>query len=145
MVRTSSTGASEASPVAMVQVDDPRGAWGVSASGVVRILAAEAWAAPVIDVLATRGPLPWTRSRRVLVLRGARGREVALVAAGALAIVEVAAGDVLPLPGVLAEASPQVSAVVVAPDGSLSLLIEPSAVIDPGDTEVGEEPCPSHS
>lgn len=129
----------------MVQVDDPRSRWSVSATAVLRIIAAAEWTAgPAIDILAALGPLPWARSRRVLVL-GTRGREVALTVAGAVAIEEVAASDVLPLPRVLAAAAPQVCAVIVAPDASLSLLIEPSAVIAPGDIEVGEEPCPSHS
>jgi chemotaxis signal transduction protein len=110
----------------MVHVDDPRARWSVSASAVLRIIAAAEWSdAPAIDVLAALGPLPWTRSRRVLVLR-ARGREVALAAAGTLAIEEVATADVLPLPSVLAAATPQIAAVIVAPDASLSLLIEPS-------------------
>jgi hypothetical protein len=135
-----------ASRVAMVHVDDPRGRWSVPAIQVLRIVTAAEWSAgsaigpaigPAIDVLAALGPLPWTRSRRVLVLR-ARGREVALAVAGALAIDEVATADVLPLPSVLAAATPQIAAVIVASDTSLSLLIEPSAV-------VGEELCPSHS
>lgn len=128
----------------MVHIDDPRGRWSVPAAQVLRIVAATEWiAAPAIDVLAGLGPLPWSRSRRVLVL-GVRGREIALVAAGALAIEEVAASSVLPLPGVLAAATPQVCAIVVGPDASLSLLIEPSAVTS-GDPAVGEELCPSHS
>jgi chemotaxis signal transduction protein len=129
----------------MVHIDDPRGRWSVPAAQVLRIVAATEWVvAPAIDVLAGLGPLPWSRSRRVLVLR-VRGREVvALVAAGAIAIEEVAASNVLPLPRVLAAATPQVSAVIVAPDASLSLLIEPSAVTS-GDPVVGEELCPSHS
>lgn len=140
---------SQTARVAIVQVDDPRGRWSVSAAAVLRIIAAAEWSAgpavsPVIDVLAALGPLPWARSRRVLVL-GVRGREVALAVAGSLAIEEVAADDVLPLPGELAAVAPQVSAVIVAPDASLSLLIEPSAVIPSGDTVVGEVPCPSHS
>ncbi|HEY6173410.1 MAG TPA: hypothetical protein VIX73_03160 [Kofleriaceae bacterium] len=129
----------------MVLVDDPRGRWGVPAAEVVRIIAASDWVvSPAIDVLAALGPLPWARSRRALILR-VRGREIALVAAGTLAIEEIAASDVLPLPRVLAAATPQISAVVVAPDASLSLLIEPSAVISSGDPLVGEELCPSHS
>ena len=129
----------------MVHVDDPRGKWSVTASEVIRIIPAAEWtAAPPIDVLAALGPLPWARNRRVLVMRGASGREIALVAAGALEIAEVAPGDVLPLPSVLAAATPQVSAVVAAPDAALSLLIEPSAVTRSGDTVVGEELCPSH-
>jgi hypothetical protein len=128
----------------MVHIDDPRGRWSVPAAQVLRIVAATEWsAAPAVDVLAGLGPLPWSRSRRVLVLR-VRGREIALIAAGALAIEEVVASAVLPLPGVLAAATPQVSAVIVAADASLSLLIEPSAVLS-GAPEVGEELCPSHS
>jgi hypothetical protein len=130
----------------MVLVDDPRGRWSVSASEVIRIIAATEWVtALAIDVLAALGPLPWVRSRRVLVVRGARGHEIAFLAAGALAIEEVAPSDVLPLPRILAQASPQVSAIVVAPDGSLSLLIEPSGATSSGDPVVGEELCPSHS
>ena len=137
---------SDRARVAMVHVDDPRGRWSVSASEVIRIIAAADWStAPAIDVLAALGPLPWVRSRRVLVMRGAGGRELALIASGVLEIAEVAPADVLPLPGVLAAATPQVSAIVVATDASLSLLIEPSAVIAPDDTVVGEELCPSHS
>ena len=130
----------------MVYIDDPRGRWSVPAAQVLRIVAATDWIlTPAIDVLAGLGPLPWSRSRRVLVV-SARGRDVvALVAAGAIAIEEVAASAVLPLPRELAAATPQVSAVVVAPDASLSLLIEPSAVLSSGAPEVGEELCPSHS
>jgi len=130
----------------MVHVDDPRGKWSVSASEVMRIMAAAEWrAAPATDVLASLGPVPWVRSRRVLVLRGARGREIALLAAGALEIADVDPGSVLPLPIALASTVPQISAIVVAPDASLSLLIEPSAVISSSDTVVGEELCPSPS
>jgi chemotaxis signal transduction protein len=130
----------------MVQVEDPRGRWSVSASEVIRIVNATDWvAAPAIDVLAALGALPWARNRRVLIMRGAHSREIALVAAGALAVAEVELHDVLPLPSALAAASPQVSAIVVAADASLSLLIEPSAVTSSGDTVVGEELCPSHS
>jgi hypothetical protein len=128
----------------MVHVDDPRGRWSVSASEVIRIISATEWAlAAPIDPLAALGALPQARARRVLVMRGARNREIALVAAGALAVAEVAPGDVLPLPSVLAISSPSVSAIVVASDASLSLLIEPSAVTS--GPVVGEELCPSHS
>jgi len=130
----------------MVHVDDPRGRWSVSASQVKRIVAAAEWGdAPATDVLAQLGAVPWARSQRVLVVRGAGGGELALLAAGALAINEVDPTSILPLPVVLAAAVPQISAIVLAPDASLSLLIEPSAVIPPGDTVVGEELCPSHS
>lgn len=146
-----STDLPHAPRVAVVHVDDARGRWSVSASQVMRIVTAADWTAgadaqaPAVDVLAALGALPWSRSRRVLVVRGAGGRELALVAAGALEITEVDPASVLPLPVVLATATPQISAIIVAGDGSLSLLIEPSAVITPGDTVVGEELCPSHS
>jgi hypothetical protein len=126
--------------VAMVHVSDPRSRWSVSAAEVMRIVSAAEWRGRPVDALAALGPAPRVRSGRVLVMRGARGREVALLAAGALEVAEIDPGDVLPLPLVLATASPQVSAIVVAPDASLSLLIEPSAVITSGDTAVGEEP-----
>jgi chemotaxis signal transduction protein len=129
----------------MVHVADPRGRWAVSASEVIRIIAAAEWhGAPPIDVLAALGPLGG-RARRVLVLRGVRNREIALVAAGALAVIDVDPHDVLPLPSVLAAATPQVSAIIAPSDASLSLLIEPSAVSSSSDTVVGEELCPSHS
>lgn len=130
--------------VALVHVDDARGRWSVPAGEVVRIVAAAEWPGVAIDVLAALGPLPRARSRRVLVLR-ARGRELGLVACGTLEIAEVARADVLALPSELAAATPQVAAVIVAPDASLSLLIEPSAVMPSGDSVVGEETCPSHS
>lgn len=129
----------------MVHVADPRGRWSVSAVAVARIIPAAEWrAAPPVDVLAALGPRPDTRGAiRVLVMQ-ARGRELALFATGALAVAEVDAQDVLPLPGVLTAATPSVSAIIVASDASLSLLIEPSAVIPSSDTVVGEELCPSH-
>jgi hypothetical protein len=129
----------------MVHVADPRGRWAVSASEVLRILAALEWrGAPPIDVLAALGPLGG-RARRVLVMRGKANREIALVAAGGISVGDVDPHDVLPLPSVLATTSPQVSAIIAASDASLSLLIEPSAVIPSGDPVVGEELCPSHS
>jgi hypothetical protein len=129
----------------MVHVADPRGRWAVSASEVLRILSAVEWrGGPPIDVLAALGPLGG-RARRVLVLRGMANREIALVAAGGISVADIDPHDVLPLPSVLAAASPQVSAIIAAPDAALSLLIEPSAVISSGDPVVGEDPCPSHS
>lgn len=129
----------------MVHVADPRGRWAVSASEVLRILPAIEWRdGPPIDVLAAIGPLGG-RARRVLVLRGAGNREIALVAAGGISVADVDPHDVLPLPSVLAAASPQVSAIIAASDASLSLLIEPSAVISSGAPVVGEVPCPSNS
>jgi hypothetical protein len=129
----------------MVHVADPRGRWAVSASEVLRILPAVEWrgGAP-IDVLAALGPLGG-RARRVLVLRGAANREIALVAAGGISVGDVDPHDVLPLPSVLAATSPQVSAIIAASDASLSLLIEPSAVFSSSDPVVGEALCPSHS
>jgi chemotaxis signal transduction protein len=130
----------------MVHVDDSRGRWSVSASQVKRIVAAAEWlGAPAVDVLASFGTAPGTRSRRVLIVVGGGGDELALLAAGALRITEVDPTSVLPLPVVLAAAVPQISAIVLSLDGSLSLLIEPSAVITSGDTVGGEELCPSHS
>lgn len=141
-----STNRTEASRVAMVHVDDPRGRWSVSATEVMRIISASDWlSATPIDVLAVLGPVPWVRTRRVLVMRGARGREIALLAAGALQISDVDPASVLPLPIALASAVPSISAIVVASDASLSLLIEPSAVLSSGDPVVGEELCPSPS
>ena len=129
----------------MVHVADPRGRWAVSASEVLRILPAVDWhGGPPVDVLAALGPLGG-RARRVLVLRGVGNRELALVAAGGISVAEVDPHDVLPLPSVLAAASPQVSAIIAASDASLSLLIEPSAVISSSAPVVGEELCPSHS
>jgi chemotaxis signal transduction protein len=135
-------------PVSIVQVHDPRVRWGVRASGVVRIIPAAEWSAvPAVDVLASLGALPRTgaRIRRVIVVRGARGREVALLAAGAIDIADVDAASVLALPGALADRAPQIAAIVVAHDASLSLLLELAAVITPDDIVVGEELCPSRS
>lgn len=129
----------------MVHVADPRGRWAVSASEVLRILPAVEWRGrPPIDVLASLGALGG-RARRVLVMRGVGNRELALVAAGGISVADVDPQNVLPLPSVLAAASPQVSAIIAASDASLSLLIEPSAVISSSDPVVGEELCPSHS
>jgi hypothetical protein len=129
----------------MVHVADPRGRWAVSASEVLRILPAVEWRGrPPVDVLASLGPLGG-RARRVLVLRGVGNREIALVAAGGISVGDVDPHDVLPLPIVMAAASPQISAIIAASDASLSLLIEPSAVISSSDPVVGEELCPSHS
>ena len=137
---------STASHVAMVHVDDPRARWSVSASEVIRIVAAADWSggAP-IDVLAALGHAPRARSLRVVIARGERGRELPLLGVGALAVGDVDPTSVLPLPLLLATRTPQVSAIIAAADGSLSLLIEPSAVLFPSDSVAGEELCPSHS
>jgi chemotaxis signal transduction protein len=131
---------------AMVHVHDPRVRWGVHASQVVRIVAAAEWlAAPAIDVLAALGPVPRTDSRRVLVVRGAGERETALLATGMIHVGDVDQADVLPLPDALAATSPEISAIIVAHNASLSLLLNPSAVIAPDDSALREEPCPSRS
>jgi chemotaxis signal transduction protein len=131
----------------VVLVRDPRVRWGVRASGVVRITPASEWHGPTIDVFAALGtaPPPGTRGRRVVVVRGTGGREVALVAAGAIDVGDVDAASVLPLPAQLADTAPQISAIIVAHDSSLSLLLELAAVTTPDDTVVGEKLCPSRS
>ncbi len=137
---------SAASHVAMVHVEDPRARWSVSASEVIRIITAADWSGSApIDVLAALGAAPRARSLRVVIARGARGRELPLLGIGALAVSDVDPASVLPLPIQLAARTPQVSAIIAAADGSLSLLIEPSAVLLPSDSVVGEELCPSHS
>ena len=113
----------------MVHVEDPRGRWSVSASEVIRIMSEAEWRVAAIDVLAALGPPARSVGRRVLVMRGAGGRELALLAAGALAIADVDPASVLPLPIAVAAAVPQISAIIAASDTPLSLLIEPSAVI----------------
>jgi chemotaxis signal transduction protein len=120
--------------LALVHVHDPRMRWGVPASQVVRIIAATEWVAtPPVDVLAAIGPLPGlgAHARRVVVVRGQDDRETALLATGMIDVADVDAADVLPLPDELTEASPEISAIVVAHDASLSLLLKPSAVIPP--------------
>ena len=120
----------------MVHVHDPRVRWGVPASQVIRIIPAAEWqAAPAIDVLATLGPVPTGGGqRRVMIVHGAGDRETALLATGTIKVEEVDPTTVLPLPDMLAEAISEVSAIVVAPDASLSLLLNPSAVISPDDS-----------
>ena len=120
--------------LALVHVHDPRMRWGVPASQVVRIIAAAEWVATSpIDVLAAMGPLPGlgVHARRVVVVRGQDDRETGLLATGMIDVADVDATDVLPLPDELTEASPEISAIVVAHDASLSLLLKPSAVIPP--------------
>lgn len=135
-----------ASRFAVVHVRDPRVRWGVLAAQVLRIVAAAEWLAePAIDVLAALGPVPSTGARRVVVVRGAGERETALLATGMIDVADVEATDILPLPDTLTSASPEISAIVVAPDASLSLLLKPSAVSPPDDSAPREEPCPSRS
>ena len=125
------------SHLAMVHVHDPRVRWAVPASQVVRIIPAAEWHAdPAIDVLAAMGPVPsgGAHARRVMIVYGANDRETALLATGAINIDDVDSTNVLPLPDTLAAATPEVSAIVVAPDASLSLLLKPSAVLAPDDS-----------
>jgi len=131
----------------MVRVHDPRVRWCVRAADVLRIVPAAEWSAAPVDVLASLGPLPRlpTRGGRVVVVHGASGRETALIAAGAIDVGDVDAGDVLALPATFAETARTIAAIIVAPDASLSLLLELTAVTTPDDTVVGEDLCPSHS
>lgn len=132
--------------VPLVVVRDPRVRWGVRAIGVVRIMPAAEWHGPTVDVLAALGPAPRPpRADRVVIVRGAGGHETALIAGGAIDVGDVDANSVLPLPSPLAESAPQISAIIVAHDASLSLLLELAAVTSPDDTVVGEELCPSRS
>jgi len=134
--------------LAIVQVQDPRVRWGVHAGGVVRIIPATEWrTTPVLDVFASLGAVPRTgaRARRVVVVRGAGGRETALLAAGPIDISDVDSASVLSLPAVLAGSVPQIAGIIVGNDASLSLLLELAAVITPEDIGVGEELCPSRS
>jgi len=134
--------------LSIVQVHDPRVRWGVHAAGVVRIIPAAEWrATPPVDVLASLGATPraGARTRRVVVVRGAGGRETALLAAGSIDISDVDSANILSLPAVLSHTAPQISAIIVANDASLSLLLELAAVITPDDLGVGEELCPSRS
>jgi chemotaxis signal transduction protein len=133
--------------LAMVHVHDARVRWIVPASQVVRILAASEWVdSPPIDVLATLGPEPppGLHGRRVVVVSGANDRQTALLATGAIAISDVDPSTILPLPDTIAATVPEVSAIVVAHDASLSLLFNPSAVTrspSPDDSAPREEPC----
>jgi chemotaxis signal transduction protein len=121
--------------------------WSVHASRVLRIVgAAERGDAPAIDVVAALGGTATTRpaARRAVVVRGPGDRELALLAAGPIDVGEVESTDVLALPAVLASPRAAITAIVVR-DASLSLLVEPNALIAPEDTVTGEEPCPSRS
>ena len=89
----------------MVHVRDPRVRWNVPAHCVVRIVSAAEWgqtldAATVLDPLAALGAVPIDddHRHRVIVLRGEADRELAVIAAGAIQIVDVEAQDVLALP-----------------------------------------------
>jgi len=120
----------------MVHVHDPRVRWGVPAAQVIRIIPAAEWqAAPAVDVLATLGPAPsGGGQRRVMIVNGAGDRETALLASGTIKVEDVDPTTILPLPDMLAESITEVSAIVVAHDASLSLLVNPSAVTSPDDS-----------
>ena len=131
----------------MVHVHDPRVRWSVRASEVLRIASAAAeWHAVAVDALALIGApaIARTGRHRVVIVRGRQGRDLALLAPGPIDVTDVDASDVLPLPAALAQA-PEISAIVACRDGSLSLLLEPSAVTIAQDTVPGEELCPSRS
>jgi chemotaxis signal transduction protein len=133
---------------AMVHVHDPRVRWSVPASQVVRIIAASDWLASApIDVLAMLGPVPDPddHARRVVVVRGAHDRETALVAGGPVRIEELEATDLLALPDVFSLAMPQIAAIAVSHDASMSLVLRPSAVAGTDAAPLSEEPCPSRS
>ena len=132
----------------MVHVHDPRVRWSVRAAQVMRIAAAAAeWHAPTVDLLAMLGAPASRRdeTQRVVIVRAASGRDVALLAVGPIDVAEVEPSDVLALPAALVASAPHISAIVVARDGSLSLLLEPSTVTFAEDTVLGEELCPSRS
>lgn len=124
--------------VMMVHIHDPRARWTVHAARVVRIVSARDWAddwvaEPARDVLALLGPQPpeGEDAHRVIVLRGARDQELAVIAAGAIHISDVDASDVLVLPPLFAKAAPEIAAIVVSTDTSLSLLLDPLAITTP--------------
>jgi hypothetical protein len=119
----------------MVHVQDPRVRWSIDASRVLRIVgAAECGDAPALDIIAALGGTATVRpsARRVVVVRGAGGRELALLAAGPIDVGEVETCDVLALPAEIA--APRIAAIVVR-DAALSLLVEPNALSAPGALE----------
>ena len=132
----------------MVHVHDPRVRWSVRAAQVMRIASAAAeWHAPTVDLLAILGaaPSPRDATQRVVIVREAGGRDIALLAPGPIDVADVDPSDVLALPPAIAASAPHISAIIVARDGTLSLLLEPSTVTFAEDTVLGEELCPSHS
>lgn len=138
------TSQSASQRVAVVLVRDPRVRWAVRAERVARIIPAADWPAGAVDLLAALGPAPRGPRGRVVVVRTG-DRETALIAGGAIEIGDFDAPSVLPLPAVLVDRSPEVAAIIVAPDASLSLLFEPAAVAVSDDSVVGEDLCPSRS
>ena len=123
----------------MVHVQDPRVRWAVPATRVLRIASVASWYGPSpLDVLTGLGPPPHTgvELHRVVVVTGAGGGELSLLAAGPIAIVDVDPADVLALPVQVASATPTISAIIVAPDASLSLLLDPLALALPAAASV---------
>jgi hypothetical protein len=133
--------------VSLVYVHDPRVRWSVRAAQVDRIIPASEWAGHALDVVASLGAYPSAHgeARRVLVIRGTGGREIALLAAGPIVVGDIDPGDVLALPAPFAAAASHIAGILVSSDAALSLLLEPSAVITPEDSVSGEELCPRHS
>lgn len=131
----------------VVHVHDPRVRWSVPAAEVVRIVARADWHGPALDVLTALGAPAGAASPagRVVIIRTG-GRERAIYAAGSIDITDVEPARVLALPASLAPLAPQVAAVIVAADGSLSLLLSSSAVpTDDDGTVPGEELWPRRS
>jgi hypothetical protein len=126
----------------MVQIVDPRGRWNVQAARVMRIASvrellddpgeAGDLARTATDPLAELGPLPdeGDNTHRVFLLRHGE-HEAALTAAGAILIVDVETDHVLPLPREVAGLAPQIAAIIIAQDESLSLLIDPFVPLEP--------------
>jgi hypothetical protein len=120
----------------MVHVRDPRARWCVPASRVGRIVSAAEWSAPgheampVLDPLAALGVLPSDDDlrHRVIVLNDG-GRELAVIAAGAIQIADIEPGDVLPLPPELSGIA-AFNAIIASREasGPLSLVIDPRAL-----------------
>ena len=138
---------SKVARLGIVHVHDPRVRWSVRAAEVVRIASAAAeWHAITVDVLALVGApvLAHSGAYRAVIVRGPHGRDLALLAPGSIDVTEIDPSDVLALPDALAS-RPEISAIVATRDGSLSLLLEPSAVTIAQDTVPGEELCPSRS
>ena len=133
--------------VSLVYVHDPRVRWSVRASQVMRIAAVTEFADPALDVVVSLGGPPSARgeARRVVVVRGAGDREIALLAIGPIDIGDVDPGEVLALPPEFAASAPHVAGIIVASDASLSLLLEPSAVTISEDSVFGEELCQCRS
>ncbi|HEX4422478.1 MAG TPA: chemotaxis protein CheW [Kofleriaceae bacterium] len=101
------------------------------AARVVRIASAVEWgASPALDLFARLGPVPHDDDHihRVVVLRGARDHLIAVLAAGPIQISDVESADILPLPAAFAATAREISAIIVARDASLSLVLDPLAI-----------------